>query len=157
MPSWDCDVAPGGRTPVGVVKNGMPNKNRQTVVKRGDVGGSCSGASPIVQIYRSTHAFRRRKCREVRVGQAKLVLWDDIKENPPPQMKISPIAAIPHKSKVFRSILDLSFTSVESFMPLPKPKKTPRFSWQNGTSRMVFGIWTVKKGKNITLHTSSHR
>ena len=44
------------------------------------------------------------------MGQAKLVLWDDIKHNPPPQLKISPIAAIPHKSKAFRSILDLSFS-----------------------------------------------
>ena len=48
--------------------------------------------------------------KKVRVGQAKLVLWDDIKDNPPPQLKISPIAAIPHNSKVFRSILDLSFS-----------------------------------------------
>ena len=46
--------------------------------------------------------------KKVRVGQAKLVLWDDIKDDPPPQLKISPIAAIPHKSKAFRSILDLS-------------------------------------------------
>ena len=41
--------------------------------------------------------------------QARLVAWGDIKDNPPPQLKISPIAAIPHKSKAFRSILDLSF------------------------------------------------
>ena len=52
----------------------------------------------------------QRKAHKVRVGQAKLVLWDDIKDNPPPQLKISPIAAIPHKSKAFRSILDLSFS-----------------------------------------------
>ena len=44
------------------------------------------------------------------MGQAKLVLWEDIKDNPPPQLKISPISTIPHKSKVFRSILDLSFS-----------------------------------------------
>jgi hypothetical protein len=44
------------------------------------------------------------------VGQAKLVLWDDINDNPSPQLKISPIAAIPHKSKAFRSILDLSIS-----------------------------------------------
>ena len=42
-------------------------------------------------------------------NQARLVPWDDIKDNPPAQLKISPIAAIPHKSKAFRSILDLSF------------------------------------------------
>jgi hypothetical protein len=44
------------------------------------------------------------------VGQAKLVLWEDIKDNPPPQLKILPIAANPHKSKAFRSIVDLSFS-----------------------------------------------
>ncbi len=44
------------------------------------------------------------------MGQAKLVLWDDIKDDPPPQLKILQIAAIPHKSKAFRSILDLSFS-----------------------------------------------
>ncbi len=42
-------------------------------------------------------------------NQACLVVWDAIKDNPPAQLKISPIAAIPHKSKAFRSILDLSF------------------------------------------------
>ena len=46
---------------------------------------------------------------KVRVGQAKLVLWNNIKDNPPPQLKVSPIAVIRHKSKAFRSILDLSF------------------------------------------------
>ena len=53
--------------------------------------------------------FAEESAEKVRVGQAKLVLWDDIKDDPPPQLKISPIAAIPHKSKAFRSILDLSF------------------------------------------------
>lgn len=38
-----------------------------------------------------------------------MVEWDSIKDNPPRELKISPIAAIPHKSKAFRSILDLSF------------------------------------------------
>jgi len=41
--------------------------------------------------------------------QARLVLWDDIKHNPPPQLKISPIAMVPHKSRPYRAILDLSF------------------------------------------------
>ncbi len=47
---------------------------------------------------------------KIAAGQARTVLWDDIKENPPAQLKISPIAAIPHKSKLYRSILDLSFS-----------------------------------------------
>jgi hypothetical protein len=37
------------------------------------------------------------------------VAWDSIKDNLPLELKISPIAAIPHKSKQFQSILDLSF------------------------------------------------
>jgi len=45
---------------------------------------------------------------KLRTKQARLVPWDD-NDNPPPQLKISPIAAIPHKSKVFRLILYLSF------------------------------------------------
>jgi len=46
---------------------------------------------------------------KIRKKQARLDAWDDIKDNPPLQLKISPIAAILHKSKAFRSILDLFF------------------------------------------------
>ncbi len=42
-------------------------------------------------------------------GQAKLVAWASIKKKPPVELKISPIAAIPHKLKLFCLILDLSF------------------------------------------------
>ena len=40
---------------------------------------------------------------------ARLVLYEEIKGNITKQTKLSKIAAIPHKSKAFRSILDLSF------------------------------------------------
>jgi hypothetical protein len=53
--------------------------------------------------------FAREAAKKVRTKQARIAAWDDIKDNPPQQLKISPIAAIPHKSKAFRSILDLSF------------------------------------------------
>ncbi len=42
-------------------------------------------------------------------NQAHIVAWDDIKDNLPQQLKILPIVAILHKSKAFRSILDLLF------------------------------------------------
>ncbi len=45
--------------------------------------------------------FAKESIKKVKPGQAKLVLWDNIKENPPSQQKVSPIAAIPHKSKAF--------------------------------------------------------
>lgn len=53
--------------------------------------------------------FKDEVKEKVACGQARVVNWEDIKHNPPPQLKISPIAAIPHKSKAFQSILDLSF------------------------------------------------
>eukprot|EP00956_Cyclotella_meneghiniana_P024897 scaffold50778_cov74-Cyclotella_meneghiniana.AAC.1 len=37
-------------------------------------------------------------------GQVKVVLWDDIKDNPPAQLKVSPLAMIPHKSRKYRAI-----------------------------------------------------
>lgn len=41
--------------------------------------------------------------------QAKLVDWLDIKDNPPIQLKISPISMIPHKLQKYQTILDLTF------------------------------------------------
>jgi hypothetical protein len=46
---------------------------------------------------------------KVEKGQARVVWWDDIKENHPRQLKVSPVVAIPNKSCAYRSILDLSF------------------------------------------------
>ena len=42
-------------------------------------------------------------------GRANVILWDDIKHNPPKQLNILPIAMIPHKSRFFQENLDLSF------------------------------------------------
>ncbi len=53
--------------------------------------------------------FRAEVNEKVKSKQAKLVMWDSIKDSPPVELKISPIAAIPHKSKIFHSILDPSF------------------------------------------------
>jgi hypothetical protein len=54
--------------------------------------------------------FKEEALNKVATGQATIVDWDTIKDNTPPQMKVSPIAAILHKSKVFRLILDLLFS-----------------------------------------------
>jgi hypothetical protein len=53
--------------------------------------------------------FAAEAAKKVQTQQARLVQWYDIKDNPPKELKISPIAAILHKSKNFCSILDLSF------------------------------------------------
>ena len=43
-------------------------------------------------------------------GQAWIVDWKDIQENPPCKLKISSISMILHKSRHYRTILDLSFS-----------------------------------------------
>ncbi len=53
--------------------------------------------------------FAAKAVEKVQRNQACLVQCNFIKDNPPKELKILPIAAILHKSKDFRSILDLLF------------------------------------------------
>ena len=52
---------------------------------------------------------REEALQKVKEGHCKLVKWKDIKHNFPKKLKISPIAAIPHKSRLYRMILNLSY------------------------------------------------
>ncbi len=69
-----------------------------------DQGPHCSALSD-----KAIAHFNAEVEEMVKIGQAKLVAWDSIKDNPPVELQISPILVIPHKSKQFWSILDLSF------------------------------------------------
>jgi hypothetical protein len=66
------------------------------------------GAHPSALDPEASRQLRDETLEKVNQGYARLVYWDDIKNNPPPNLKISPIAAIPHKSRKWRMILDLS-------------------------------------------------
>jgi hypothetical protein len=66
------------------------------------------GAHPSAMLPEAAAQLRAETLEKVAQGYARLVRWDDIKDNPPPNLKISPIAAIPHKSRTWRMILDLS-------------------------------------------------
>jgi hypothetical protein len=54
--------------------------------------------------------FANEVTDKVEKGQARVILWDDVKGNHPQQLKLSPVAAIPHKSRAYCSILDLLFS-----------------------------------------------
>jgi hypothetical protein len=66
------------------------------------------GAHPSVLDPEAAAQLREETLEKVNQGYARLVFWDNIKHNPPANLKISPIAAIPHKSRKWRMILDLS-------------------------------------------------
>jgi hypothetical protein len=67
-------------------------------------GLHCSARTPDAIAH-----FAAEAAEKVRTNQAQIVQWEDIKENPPKELQISPIAVIPHKLKAYQSILDLSF------------------------------------------------
>ena len=58
---------------------------------------------------RATTALRTATATKVKNSYARVVKWRMIKDNIPAKLKISPGAMIPHKSRDFRFILDLSF------------------------------------------------
>jgi len=70
--------------------------------------------------------IREETLEKVQQGFARLVQWDDIKENLPPNLKISPVAAVPHKSRQFRTILDLSFQLQVAGLGLPSVNAATR-------------------------------
>ena len=54
--------------------------------------------------------FTAEAKEKVELNQARLVCYEKIKGNFTAKMKVSQIAEILHRSKLFRSILDLSFS-----------------------------------------------
>lgn len=70
------------------------------------------GAHPSASTPAAAEALRKEALEKVEQGFAKLIPWKDLRqqitEGQKLHTKISPIAAIPHKSRLFRMILDLS-------------------------------------------------
>ena len=67
------------------------------------------GPSPSALLPEHIEECRKETLQKVEEGHCKLINWDDIKNNFPPNLKISQVAAIPHKSRPCRVILNLSF------------------------------------------------
>ena len=54
-------------------------------------------------------AFQEEVASKLEQKQVRILQWDDIKQGPPKEMKLSPMAQIPHKSRAYRTLLDLSY------------------------------------------------
>ena len=70
------------------------------------------GAHPSAETPEASRALRKEALEKVDQQFAKLVRWDELRKliiaGKKRHTKVSPIAAIPHKSRAFRMILDLS-------------------------------------------------
>lgn len=56
----------------------------------------------------SVHQLRQENRDKVAQLYARMMQWGNIKHNCPSKLKVSPMAMIPHNSKLYRCILDLS-------------------------------------------------
>ena len=56
--------------------------------------------------------LRHETTEKIAQGYARVVRWSEIKTDIPKKLKLSPVAMIPHKSKAYRCILDLSFALI---------------------------------------------
>ena len=57
-------------------------------------------------------------------GFAKIYRWDNLNNNLPRALKLSPFAMIPHKSGKYRAILDLSYQLMMTGYMLPLVNNT---------------------------------
>ena len=96
--------------PVSVGKN-WTVKEMQAAVDKGP-HTSALVADAIAQIQIEARDKERQ-------GFATIVKWDVLKQNLPANLKISPLAMIPHKSRKYRAILDLSFSLTIAGWDLP--------------------------------------
>ena len=126
------------------------------------------GAHPSARTPDAAAALRAEALEKVEQGFARLVTWDSIKDKPPTNLKISPLAAVPHKSRRYRAILDLSFQIRMGGLKLPsvnantKPhahraamrqlgQVLPRLIWAMATAApehgpLFFAKWDIKDG-----------
>ena len=68
------------------------------------------GAHPSAKDARAAKAFRDEALARAAEKCVQIILWKQLKaKGVPKNLKVSPIAAIPHKLREFRMILDLAF------------------------------------------------
>lgn len=76
-------------------------------------GAHSSATNPV-----AAKALHDKTMKQIEGGFARLVPWSILREKLLAQLKLSAIAAIPHKSRAFRKILDLSFALTDNFLSI---------------------------------------
>ena len=67
------------------------------------------GAHPSAKKAEAQAYLIKETTSKVKEGFGKIVCYRNIKNNLPQKLKLSPVAMVPHKSRAYRVILDLSF------------------------------------------------
>ncbi len=77
------------------------------------------GPHPSARTPEAMAALRAETLERVEQGLSRLIPWSELLENLPENLKISPLAAVPHSSRAYRAILDLSFELLLGGLHLP--------------------------------------
>ena len=89
---------------------GCPTKTGKDLTMK-DLGEAIDIGPHVLALNPEAMAQLQSEAREKEAPrQAKVVLWDNMKKNPPKALKIPRITMIPNKSRKFRAILDLFYT-----------------------------------------------
>jgi len=67
------------------------------------------GNHALAQALEAACCLWEEAMEKVHQGYAHVVRWDEVAQDPHPNLKISLLAAVPHKSHKYHAILDLSF------------------------------------------------
>ena len=89
---------------------GCPTRTGQNWTKDEMEAAIEKGPHPSALVPEAAEQLRQETAEKVKKGQARIVRWEGIRDDPPKELKISPVAMIPHKSRGFRAILDLSYS-----------------------------------------------
>jgi hypothetical protein len=113
-----------------------------------------NGAHASANVPEAAEACKKEALEQVKEGLCRLVNWDDIKHNFPKNLKISPLAAVPHKSRVYQMILDLSFQLLVNGNKLGSINDSSNKSLAHQESMYELGnvipriIWTMALSKD---------
>ena len=86
------------------------------------------GAHPSAKKAEARSYLITETTAKVQEGFAKIIWYGGIKHNLPPKLKLSPVAMVPHQSRTFRVILDLSFQLRSVHHPHPSVNDTTKCS-----------------------------
>jgi hypothetical protein len=115
-----------------------------------------NGAHTSANVPEAAEACKKEALERAKEGLCRLVNWDDIKHNFPKNLKIPPLTAVPHKSRVYRMILDLSFQILVNGNKLDSVNNSSGKSLAHQESMYELGnvipgiIWTMALSKDQT-------
>jgi len=119
------------------------------------------GAHPSAKTPEAIKCLRKETLEKVQQGSAKLIPWSEREANPPTNLKLSPLAAVPHQSQPYRAILDFSFEIQVGGIPLPSINAATVIQSQpeamkqsgNATPRLIAAIAAMSPRKGPLLFT----